>query len=145
VREFHPNWLARKPKGFIPELTDAYALMWLDHRVAEGSIDGSERRELEKMRRKALKGSLSHNEFQRLQARTHGEMSPLRSFLSTLHSARRCGTRVPRMSPAILAELDRFIARVEAMQGTNDRVASLASHSRERRIARTRESSSLRA
>src|SRR5881409_2752596 len=27
IREFHHPWLARRPKGFIPELTDAQALM----------------------------------------------------------------------------------------------------------------------
>src|ERR1043166_1117939 len=30
ARAYHPAWLARKPKGFIPQVSDAYALMWMD-------------------------------------------------------------------------------------------------------------------
>jgi len=35
VRESHPAWLAKKPKGFIPELTDTYALMRNEGRDSE--------------------------------------------------------------------------------------------------------------
>ena len=35
IREFHRPWLARGPKGFITELTDAQALTWIEHRLAD--------------------------------------------------------------------------------------------------------------
>ena len=46
AREFHPAWLARKPKGFISELTDAYALMWIDRHLADTRLSADLRREL---------------------------------------------------------------------------------------------------
>jgi hypothetical protein len=35
VRKDHPGWLAERPKGFIPELTDAYGLMWIEKRLED--------------------------------------------------------------------------------------------------------------
>src|SRR5690349_12617244 len=33
ARDYHRAWLVRRPKGFIPEMTDAYALMWMDRHL----------------------------------------------------------------------------------------------------------------
>jgi hypothetical protein len=63
LREFHPSWLAPRPKGFIPELSDASALMWIERRLRDGRLSDSSRKELEAMRKKALAGALTAQEF----------------------------------------------------------------------------------
>src|SRR5437667_1413192 len=70
IREFHRPWLARRPKGFIPELTDAQALMWIEHRLADPHLSDGLRKELERLRAKALAGRLTLREFQ--EARRQG-------------------------------------------------------------------------
>ncbi len=126
AREFHPKWLDRKPKGFIPELTDAYALMWIDRRLADPGLDPELRRKLEAMRAKALAGRLSHGEFQKVQGQANKDVSPLRSLLSALRAARRRAARVGHLPAEILRDLDTFIARVSALAEGAARVGSLA-------------------
>jgi len=60
IREFHRPWLARRPKGFIPELTDAQALMWIEHRLRDPHLSDGLRTELERLRAKALASSRKH-------------------------------------------------------------------------------------
>src|SRR5438552_11533336 len=59
IREFHRPWLARRPKGFIPALTDAQALMWIEHRLRDPHLSDGLRKELERLRAKALAGRLT--------------------------------------------------------------------------------------
>src|SRR6266704_2778322 len=56
IREFHRPWLERRPKGFIPQLTDAYALMWIERRLQDPHLGDALRAQLEALRRKALAG-----------------------------------------------------------------------------------------
>lgn len=125
VREFHPAWLAKKPKGFIPELTDAYALMWIDRRLAGDGVEPEIRRTLERLRKKAIAGSLSQSEFQEIQGRARGETPPLRALLSSLRSARKRAIAAPTLPAALLADLDQLIERVEALASATKRVATI--------------------
>jgi hypothetical protein len=125
VREFHPAWLAKKPKGFIPELSDAYALMWLDRRLAAGEIEPTLRRTLEKLRKKALAGELTQDEFETVRSGASRERSPLDGFLSSLRTARRKAKSIPSLPPAVLADLDRVIARIEALADATKQVARI--------------------
>ena len=43
IRESHPAWLARRPKGFIPELSDAAALMWIERRLRDPRLPAAAR------------------------------------------------------------------------------------------------------
>ena len=38
VRESHPEWLEPKPKGFIPYLSGANELMWIEHTLADAAL-----------------------------------------------------------------------------------------------------------
>ena len=89
AREFHREWLANKPKGFIPELSDAYALMWIEHRLKGEHLADDLRRELQRMRTKALSGKLTDAEFRALRDRGHAHATPLRALLSTLRASQR--------------------------------------------------------
>lgn len=105
LREFHPSWLAPRPKGFIPELSDASALMWIEKRLGEGHLSDSARRELEAMRAKALAGELTAAEFRALRDRLRRTVPPLRTMLSRMRSLRRAVDRVPRFPAAARSAL----------------------------------------
>ncbi len=125
VRQFHSGWLARKPKGFIPELTDAYALMWLDHRLASEKLDPKLRKRLEAMQRKALSGKLSLAEFQALQREMGGQKSPLRQLLSSLRAVRRRAAKVPGFPAEILIDMDALVRRVAGLAAARARLGTL--------------------
>ena len=71
IRKSHPAWLAKHPKGFIPELTDAYGLMWIEERLEDEHLGPETRKELEALRRKALSGKLTQRELDEF--RNHGQ------------------------------------------------------------------------
>jgi hypothetical protein len=126
VRDFHPAWLARRPKGFIPELTDAYALMWIERRLRDPHLGEALRAELESMRRKALEGRLSKREFEALRHRGRSGQTSLGSLLAALRALRRRATTGPDLPPAIVDGLDGLIRQVEAAVAAAGRVARLA-------------------
>jgi hypothetical protein len=125
VRQFHPAWLAKKPKGFIPELTDCYALMWIERKLAAGGLGDAKRAELEKLRKKALAGQLSDDEFERVRRGAHGEKTPLEEVLSSLRAARRRAKAVPGFPQSVLDEIDALVARVAALADATKEVAKL--------------------
>ena len=58
LRDYHPAWLVRRPKGFIPELTDAAALIWIEKKLRDRHLSESLRAELEALRKKGMNGTL---------------------------------------------------------------------------------------
>src|ERR1051325_4318872 len=46
VRKSHRGWLAKHPKGFIPELTDAYGLIWIEDQLEDEHLGPETRAEL---------------------------------------------------------------------------------------------------
>ena len=65
VREFHPEWLLPKPKGFIPEFSDANDLMWIERTLKEGKLGKTAKAELEVLKAKGLDGTLKDDELER--------------------------------------------------------------------------------
>src|SRR2546427_7571458 len=126
VREFHRPWLRRRPKGFIPELTDAQALMWIEHRLADPHLSDGLRRELERLRAKALAGQLTLREFEEARRQGHEGTPPLRAVLRTLRAARRRLAAIPGLSAKPLATLDALIEEIEAAVATTHGIARLA-------------------
>ena len=125
VREFHPAWLARRPKGFIPELTDAYALMWIERRLRDPHLGEALRAELEAMRRKALAGRLSSREFEELRHRGRKRETSLGSLLTGLRVLRRRAATGADVPGAILEGLDGLIRQVQAAVDAAGHVARL--------------------
>jgi len=126
IREFHRPWLARRPKGFIPELTDAQALMWIEHRLADPHLSDGLRSELEPLRAKALAGRLTLREFQDARRQGHEATPPLRAVLRTLRIARRRLAGIPGLPAKPLETLDALIEEIEAAVATTQRIARLA-------------------
>ena len=125
VREAHRGWLARKPKGFIPELSDTFALMWIERKLAAGGLDEAMRRELERLRRKALAGQLSDDEFEAVRGSACEETNPLRALLTSLRAAEKRAKAVPSLPNGVLAEIAELIARVEALADATKQVARI--------------------
>jgi hypothetical protein len=130
ARDFHREWLVNKPKGFIPELSDAYALMWIERRLKGEHFADDLRRELQRMRAKALSGKLTDAEFRALRDRGQAHATPLRALLLTLRASQRRAARVPNFPAELRSELDRFIERVAAMLESARRVVALRDLSR---------------
>ena len=38
LRDYHPAWLNRRPKGFIPEISDIGTLVWIDKQLANSHL-----------------------------------------------------------------------------------------------------------
>jgi len=132
VKEFHPGWLAKKPKGFIPELTDTFALMWIEQKLAAGGLGDDKQRELEKLRRKALDGKLSHDEFESVRSGARRETSPLAALLASLRAAQKRAKTVPSLPAAVLDEIAALIVRVSTLAEATKRVASIGGRERSR-------------
>ena len=125
LRDYHPAWLVRRPKGFIPELTDASALVWIDKKLRDRHLSDSLRAELEALRKKGMSGTLTDEEFRRLRQRGRRVLTPLRALLARLRAARRVAARIPEAPPAALAALDSAIRATQAAVDSSSRVARL--------------------
>src|SRR5437773_10547553 len=126
IREFHRPWLARRPKGFIPELTDAQALMWIEHRLADPHLSDGLRKELERLRAKALAGRLTLREFQEARRQGSAGTPPLRAVLRTLRIARRRLAGIPGLPAKPLETLDALTEQIEAAVARTHRTPPLA-------------------
>ena len=137
IREFHRPWLERRPKGFIPQLTDAYALMWIERRLQDPHLGDALRAQLEALRRKALAGQLTLREFQEVRRQGHAGAPPLGAALKSVRAVRRRLAAVPGLSAQILGTLDTLIGELEAALATTRRIARLAGLPRLRPAAAT--------
>jgi hypothetical protein len=126
LRDDHPAWLAPRPKGFIPELSDAYALMWIEHRLRDPHLDEPLRRELDALREKALAGRLTEREFRSVRNRGRVVVAPLRTLVKRIRSVRRFASAVPKVPPATLEALDAAIQAAETAVEAARRVSRFA-------------------
>jgi len=124
LRKSHPAWLAKHPKGFIPELTDAYGLMWIEERLADEHLAPEMRKELEALRRKALSGKLTQRELDEFRKRGREHRDSLTAVNASLRAVRKRLGALP-VSPALLQELDLFLDHLKAASGAVTRVAAL--------------------
>ena len=58
MAESHPAWLLPHPKGFIPELSDADDLMWIEKELKRTDLAPEKRKALEALQAKGLNGTL---------------------------------------------------------------------------------------
>ncbi len=127
LKRDHPAWLAPKPKGFIPALTGASSLMWIENYLHDKRPSDTVRKELEATRRQALRGALTDDQFRALRARIHATVEPLKAMLARLRSLRREADRVPRFPAAARAALEEAIREVGQALGSTRQVAKLTS------------------
>jgi hypothetical protein len=124
LRKSHRGWLAKHPKGFIPELTDAYGLMWIEERLEDEHLAPETRKELEALRRKALSGKLTQRELDEFRKRGREHRDSLTAVNASLRAVRKRLGALP-VSSALLQELDVFLDHLKAASGAVARVAVL--------------------
>jgi len=120
LRDYHPAWLNRRPKGFIPEISDIGTLAWIDKQLANSHLADPLRKELEAMRTKAMAGKLSEREFREFKNRIARRKNPLRVLLGRLRGIRRFATSLPHAPPAAIADIE------AAIRATEDSLATVA-------------------
>ncbi len=109
----HKEWLAPKPKGFIPDLSDIADMIWIENELAQKSLDPATRDTLEDLRTRALNGELKKADMQAFRRHAGEGDQSLRSFLAALRKLRKRGARLVNMPPEVIAHLDAAIGVLE--------------------------------
>jgi hypothetical protein len=136
IRQSHPEWLARRPKGFIPELSDAFALMWIEARLRDDHLGSDTRAELEALRKKAPAGKLSQREFEEVRHRGRKRRDSLRAVAASLQAIRRRVEVLDDLPIGWLGDFDSLVRRLGAASGAVARVALLGNTGGTRLAAR---------
>jgi hypothetical protein len=113
----HRGWLAKHPKGFIPELTDAGELMWIEEALENLHLGAETRAALEAMRKKALAGKLTQDEFEEFRRQGEQRHDTLGAIAASLRSIRRRATALGDFPPAALRELDVLLDLLKSVSG----------------------------
>jgi len=138
VAKSHPRWLAKHPKGFIPELTDASELMWIEHELENEHLGAETRAALEKMEKKALAGKLTQNEFEKFRKQGEERHDTLGAIAASLVAIRRRATALGDFPPAALSELDVLLNLLKSASGALARAVASANAGGKRLAAKGR-------
>lgn len=105
----HPDWLQPKPAGFIPDLSDAGDLMWIEKQLAAKDVAATTRAKLVELQSKALKGQLRQRELDAFRKQAGARTDAVGTFLSKLRTLRRSGLQLKQLPPEAIAKLDAAI------------------------------------
>jgi hypothetical protein len=122
IRKSHRGWLAKHPKGFIPELTEAYDLIWIEEQLEDEHLAPAMRKELEALRQKGLSGKLTQSELEEFRERGRKHRDSLTAVSASLRGIRGRLAALP-VSPALLQELDVFLEHLKSVSGAVARAA----------------------
>lgn len=125
VRRSHPGWLAKHPKGFIPELTDAHALMWIEERLEDEHLGPETRKELEALREQALAGTLAQSQLEAFRRRGLTRHDSLGAVAASLRAVRRRAAALADFPPALLREIDEILDGLKSASGAVAKAASV--------------------
>lgn len=110
AKEFHPEWLGDKPKGFIPVLNDVADLMWIERKLQEKGLSSQTRSELETLRQEALQGTLKESDLAAWQKKgKRSQKTALRTLVSQVRTVRRHAAELKEVPPEVLTDLDAAI------------------------------------
>ncbi len=126
VRKQHRGWLAKHPKGFIPELTDAYGLMWIENQLEDEHLGPETRKQLEALRRKALAGKLTKKDIEEFKKRGAGHRDSLAAVVASLRALRRRAAGLRDLSPEVLEDFDALLDRLKSASGAVARAIRFA-------------------
>jgi len=107
--EFHPKWLEPKPEGFIPDLTDAGNLIWIEKELAKADLKPETRTALEGVQKKAMEGQLREGDLKPYLQRQNTAVAGLKACLSKLRLLRKRAAELTSMPPEVIACLDQAI------------------------------------
>ncbi|MEI6514363.1 MAG: hypothetical protein WCO77_00165 [bacterium] len=115
VRDAHPQWLADKPEGFIPELDDVAGLMWIEKELARKNLPDQDRKELKKLKGQAFTGDLRQRDLTTWRQKGKAPELP-GSYLTKLANLRKGCGKVTGMPPEVLQCLDEAITILKTRQ-----------------------------
>lgn len=105
VKASHPEWLEKKPEGFIPELTDVADLIWIENELKRADLSAKDRTELQNLRDKGLAGELRQDELQNWRNKGR-KPDTVRSYLNKFRSLRTRCARIVGMPTEVIKCLD---------------------------------------
>jgi hypothetical protein len=106
VSKCHPEWLGKKVKGHIPDLSDVGDLMWIESALVRTDLDPAERATLEGLQKKALAGKLRRPELQAVKEAGKPAADQLAGFLTSLRGLRQKAGKIAGMPPEAITHLD---------------------------------------
>jgi hypothetical protein len=114
ARKFHKEWTEPNCPGFIPVLSDATDLMWIEYELAKPDLDPKKRAALEQLRQQGLAGTLPRSALRQWRkAKRPGADQAVATFLSALRRLRRQGAKYTALPAEVLAHLEAAIALIE--------------------------------
>ena len=113
VVECHREWLQPKPKGYIPVLTVANNLRWIERKLAAKDLDAETRTKLEELRARGLVGRLRPRDMKAFREWSQPDTNVLRTLLAKLRTLRRNSARLKSIPPEVLSKLDGAVEVVE--------------------------------
>ena len=113
IAAFHPSWLAPRPKGLIPELSDVTDLIWIERELAREDLTPQKRAALEDFRAKALNGRLREGELAAWRRQGRKPAQALRAFLARVRFLRMRGSSLERLPAEAITHLDAAIAIIQ--------------------------------
>jgi hypothetical protein len=115
VKAHHPEWLEKKVKGRIPDLSDIDDLMWIEEELGRKDLGEKKEKALKELHTKALDGTLKRSELRAFRKSGRKSMDGLRTFLSALRALIRRGAQLAGMPPAAITHLDAAVGIIEEM------------------------------
>ncbi len=105
VKVSHPEWLEKKPKGYIPEMDDIAGLIWIENKLKNRNLSQADRKELENLRKKALAGDLRQSELHDWRKKG-SKVNTLQDYYNKFRSLRTRCARITGMPPEVIKCLD---------------------------------------
>ena len=122
VSQCHPEWLGKKVKGRIPDLSDIGDLMWIENALRGKDLDPSKRTALEGLQKTALAGTLRQKELRAYKEAGKPVRDQLTGILAALRGLHKKAEKVAVLPPEVLAHLEAAINLV-----SNEKVIKVAS------------------
>jgi len=116
----------KHPKGFIPELTDAYGLMWIETQLEDEHLGPETRKQLEALRRKALAGKLTKEDVEKFKKDGTHHRDSLTAVAASLRAIRRRAAALRDFPPALLGDIDALLDRLKSASGAVARAIRFA-------------------
>jgi len=109
----HKEWLEPKPKGFIPDLSDAADIIWMEKELERKDLPGKTRSELQALQKKGLEGNLLKSEMASYRRKGNTTTDGLKACLKKLRTIRSRGKELASMPPEVISHLDAAIEILE--------------------------------
>jgi hypothetical protein len=106
VAKSHPEWLEKKVKGKIPDLSDIGDLIWIESALAKPNLPAEQKNRLETLQKKALAGKLNRNEVRALKGEEKPAKDQVADFVAAFRQLRKKAGKIPGLPPEVGTQMD---------------------------------------